>query len=556
MSLDLFQQETAERMSTMPPVVTPEPGVFDGFLRGAGMYSMRGLAKTARAIDMAGAVGPMVQDAFTGGTEAQDRYFREHDDVFNRAVDFWTPKPGEVGVAAEVVGSLIGQLPAIIASPHLAVGAQVLDTAEDLVRKGIDSGKAVTTGVVQGAGLATGIWMPVIGRNLWERALIGGAGFNAAQGMVTRAASEIILDGSPAAKEFEAFDWKSVTLDALLGVAFGSLAHFSPAQRAQGAAVLEKLKGWAEKLEPSQVDALASLRTAQHLNMDSAPGKPQSPSDVEAHVDRMRTAIDQLANDRPVQVNDLPGANFESQARHFEQAARRAEDLQKTVDRVATAEGLQDVRRVEIEKFLEGERVRKGEEAVRKAAEETLNKVDAEGVPGFLRSASDLIALRQDKAGETFDPIVQQAIDIAKKPGFERTADEKLLLESALDGKLSEYLQPRNAKEESALGAEVSDALKTLKKTEAPAGTPRGGEPPPRPSGEPAGAEANPLEREAERIVAEQPDRVIRIGVNADGSPIMVSAKQFLEDARAAADEARNDAGLFEAAAQCMLRMA
>lgn len=343
MSLDLYQRELSDTLSRMGGTKSIEPGVFDGFIRGSGIYAMKGLAKTARAIDMAGAVFPMLEDAFTGGTEAQDRYFREHDEVFGGAVDHWTPRPLEVGTAAEIVGGLVSQLPIIVASPHLAVGSTLLSTAEDLAAKGVEPGKAIAVGATQAAGLGVGIWMPVLGQNAVQRILLGGAGFNLAQGVGTRAAAQIILDGSPAAKEFEAFDWKAMTLDTLLGAAFGTLVHLSPAQRAQGAEAWTRIQAWAQKLEPSQVAALAALRTAQHLNADSLAGRPAAPADIEAHANRVRTAIDQLASDKPVEVGDLPAAELKPDARRFVQAGKRFEELEGRVERVAKQEGIEPI---------------------------------------------------------------------------------------------------------------------------------------------------------------------------------------------------------------------
>lgn len=563
MSLDLYAREISQDLSRLDGTKTIEPSAFDGFLRGTGIYAMKGLAKTARAIDMAGAPLTMAYDAFTGGTEAQDRYFKEHDEALNSAVDFWTPKPLEVGIAAEIAGSLLGQLPVIIASPHLAVGAQVLDTAEDLARDNVPAGKAVAAGVVQGAGLATGIWMPILGQNAFQRMVIGGAGFNFAQGAVTRGATSLILEGTPAAEAFKTLDPKAMTLDVLLGLAFGGLAHVSPAQRAQGKAAWEKVQAWAENMKPSEVAAIATLRTAQHLNEDSAPGKLVEPSDVEAHVNRMRTAIDQLAKDQPVEVSDLPEANAKADPGRFAQASRQLGVLEKVAERVRKDEDLPDLRRAEIEKFLEDQRIAKGEAEVQRAARETVSKVDAEGVPGFLRSAEDLIALRADKESKDLEPIVQQAIDIAKKPGFERTAEEKILLDSILGGHLRDFLQPRSPKEEKTLGAAVSDALKSLKKTEAPAGQPRGAEPPPPrgPSGEkPAGAEAtkapDPLEVEATRIATENPDLRVVIGTDADGKPITKTAAEYLAEAEGSAKALQGDHDLLRAAAACLLGIA
>jgi len=341
MPLDLYRSETLDRLSSLPPVENPEAGAFDGFVRGSATYTMRGFATTARAIDMLGAVGPIAQDAFTGGTEAQDRYFREHDEVFGSAVDYWTPRPNEVGVAGQVVGGLASLIPKVILSPGLAVGSEQLSAGEELVAKGVPPAKALTVGAIQGTATGLGLWVPILGRNLWERLLVGGAGYNVTQGVATRGASQLILADTEAAKDFRAFDPEAMTLDALLGMAFGSLAHVSPEARAQGAAAWDRIRTWAERLNPSDLDAIAALRQAEHLNVDSAPGKPVGPEDVIAHVERMKTAIDQLAKDRPVEVTDHPAPDVE-RATPEETAAleQRFRELQAEAERVRQEERL------------------------------------------------------------------------------------------------------------------------------------------------------------------------------------------------------------------------
>ncbi len=305
MSLDLFQQEGNERLTALPPVQNVDPGMFDGFVRGTGLATMKGFAKAARAVDLLGAIGPITQDAFTGGTEAQDKYFAEHDAIFGRAVDYWTPRSNEIGMAGEVMGGLMSVLPQVIVSPGLAVATTQLGTAEDLANVGVTTGKAQAVGAVQGLTLGTGIWMPILGKNLWQRAVIGGAGFNLVQGTGARAASGAILEGTPAADMFKAFDGEAMTLDVLMGLAFGGLVHYSPAQRAQGAKAWDSIEAWAKNLKPSDKAAIATLRDGQHLNLDSTPGKPVSDVDIEAHVNRMRAAIDQIATDQPVAVEDI-----------------------------------------------------------------------------------------------------------------------------------------------------------------------------------------------------------------------------------------------------------
>jgi len=340
MSLDLYQDEVRDMLSSMQPVQEPEAGAFTGFIKGTGMATMRGFAKMGRAIDMAGAIGPIAQDAITGGTAAQEKYFKEHDDVFNHAVDYWTPKPNEVGTAGEVVGGLLSALPAIIAAPELAVGSAGLDTAEDLARQGVSPTKAIAAGATQAAGLGLGIWMPILGQNGWQRIVIGGAGFNAAQGAATRGITSKILEDTPAEGQYKALDPTSVTLDVLLGAAFGSIAHLSPAQRQHGAEALGKLKDWAQSLKPSDVDALATLREAQHLNVDSAAGKLETPKDIEAHVTRMRTGLDQVLRDEPVEVSTLPQPKVVADHERFADAERRVTDLQAHAEELRNELGL------------------------------------------------------------------------------------------------------------------------------------------------------------------------------------------------------------------------
>lgn len=332
MSLDLYREEIDNRLASLRPATEPEPGMFDNFLAGSGKVAMQTFAKAGRAASMAVAPLAMAFEKEPGSTEVQDRFFKAHDEIFGRAVDYWTPKPGEVGAAGQVVGQLLGTLPQVFASPALTVAATQLSTGEDLVRKGVDAGTAQAVGGVQAAGLGLGIWVPILGQTLAQRVLLGGAGFNVAQGLATRAASAELLEGTPGAEDFKALDPTALTLDVLLGAAFGGIAHINPRMRAEGDAWHARLKEWGAKLKPSEVDALAALRQAQHLNADSLPGKPVDVEDVNAHVTRMRQAIDDLANDRPVNVEDLPAGRFEPDAARTAEAESVFADWMKDTE--------------------------------------------------------------------------------------------------------------------------------------------------------------------------------------------------------------------------------
>jgi hypothetical protein len=340
MSLSLFEDDNLKRVEETPIVSHSDPGAFDGFFRGTGQTAMKGFAEGGRAFSMAMASVPVLYDAVNGGTEASDRYFKAHDELFGDAVDYWTPKPGEVGLAGQVAGTLLSTLPMVIASPALTVAKTQLTTGEDLTRAGVDTTKAQEVGAVQGLGFGLGVWLPILGKNLVQRVLVGGAAANVVQGAVTRGVSGEILEGTKAEGQFKAFDGEQITLDVLLGLAFGTLAHVSPAQRAQGSEAWKNIEAWGKNLKPSDVEALAVLRQAQHLNSDSLGGNPVDVADIDAHVTRARKAIDQMSRDEPVNVDDLPAARIDADPVRDAENMARLRDLITESDLVRQEEGI------------------------------------------------------------------------------------------------------------------------------------------------------------------------------------------------------------------------
>jgi hypothetical protein len=163
---------------------------------------------------------------------------------------------------------------------------------------------------------------------------------NVAQGAATRGISGEILEGTKAEGQFKAFDTEQITLDVLLGLAFGGLAHLSPAQRAQGAEVWGRIEQWTKNLKSSDIEALATLRQAQHLNVDSMGGKPVDVTDIDKHVQRTRKAIDQLSRDEPVNVDDLPAPRIEADPVRVAENEARFRDLMAEAEQVRTEEGL------------------------------------------------------------------------------------------------------------------------------------------------------------------------------------------------------------------------
>lgn len=628
MSLDLYRKDVGEKISGMPGVTEIEPGAFDGFVRGTGMYAMREFARAGRSSALA--VGSVVRGFEKLGelepfgkidTTLSDAVFKAHDEIFQRAVDYWTPKSNEVGVAAEVVGQLLATLPMVVASPSAAVAATGLGAAEDLVRKGVDPDKATAVGMVQGAGLGLGIWMPILGQNGWQRIVLGGAASNVAQGAVTRAASGVILEGTPAADDFRAFDREALTLDALLGLAFGTLVHVSPAQRAQGAAAWERLRGWAEGLKPSEVDAVITLRQAEHGNVEIQPGKITGPEQVEAGVQKFKRALEQTLRDERVETSDLPEPRVEPDAARWEEAGRRAHQIQREAEDLGKAYDLVNVDprgavndpqvRLDIEKigdiFVE-----RGPAKITEEDGELQVNVGGFGLVKFIwrhgeksDKAKESQIVREDitRAPEVFrdyEPIIDRVTvdgrrelewQVARPDGtkivygvrrfsdtdglqhlvtlFVNDRKEDRFLEKPLSPKRGkgpespgESFKPSTGDtgpgtSSSSKGGQGAEGLSI--RTEGPAAKPGVAEPPPPRSarqGEAAGPEAqkvDPLAIEADRVAAELYDIQFRVGEDQAGEPILRSARDYLEAARADAKRIREDVQVFEAAARCLL---
>ena len=315
MSFDLFpneQLQTLER-ATRSPSTEPEPGIWHNFLSGTGTTAMMGAAQVGRAVDIAGAVGPIIMDKLTGGTTEQDKYFQEHDAVFNRAVDYWTPQPGEVGAAGKAVGSLMSIIPQFVISPPLAVATTGLSTAEDLTRQGIDMDKAITAGMVQGTGLGLGMWLPIFGKSWATKAIVAGAAGNIAQGIATTAATRAVLKGTSAEAQFNPWDLESIVVNGLMGMAFGTVAHMTgpkpgetvlssdPAERSRQ---MEEIKA---KLTPTDVDAITAANAAMHTEHTTAPGRPVDDATMTTHAEAITKAIDDLLNGKAPEVEQTLG---------------------------------------------------------------------------------------------------------------------------------------------------------------------------------------------------------------------------------------------------------
>ncbi len=320
-----------------------DPGTWDGFASGVGQGVMREtFARTGQTVAMAGAVLPIIGDAVNSAitgrneTRAQDWYFKNVvDDTVNNAMDYWAPGPQEVGKAGRLAGELVGGLGQLVigaGNPSLMVANAQMGTAVDMVRSGVDAETAQQVGAVAGVATAVGAWLPIFGKSASSKIATGTIG-NIAQGIVQRGATGEILDDAgygAQAKNFDAFDLQSMAVDGLMGVAFGALQAKSkyPQPDVLDSAVGKKagdaIRSGSQSLENSinsmignavltktHKDAIAALATFKSYAVDSAPGRPLSDADFNAHQANMDMGLDHLLRDKPFDDSMVREAAFE-----------------------------------------------------------------------------------------------------------------------------------------------------------------------------------------------------------------------------------------------------
>lgn len=399
MSFDFFPNEQGATLlnAARKPSTTPEPGVFDNFASGAGQYTMRSLAEAGRAVSMAGAVVPIALDAMVGddnfsGKSLTDRYFETHDEVFNGAVDYWTPKPGEVGTAGQVAGQLAGGVMQAIVSPALLVGTTQLSASEDLVRSGVDSTTAQVVGGIQGASMAVGLKLPYLGQTLATRVL-SGAGGNLVQGTAGALASSEVLKAEgydKQAEQYNPWDLRARALDVMLGAAFGGLAHIDAKGKLQEP----------PKLTPTDEAALLVANQARHLEDVTPQGRPATDADATMHADAMRRAIDQVLRGEQVTVDDIVrDMRLVPDEAQYQQRAEIMAEAQRIAEQVSPFDPI--VPKMEPTRLLADNIPMEGDpasiQARRFATEQPdltipTNRADADGNPVTMRAA-DAIAL-------------------------------------------------------------------------------------------------------------------------------------------------------------------
>lgn len=278
-------------MNLHNPDAPEQPGFFTGFGSASGSGIMKGGARTAQTLTMAGAVPVIAYDA-VAGTDYQKGYFENVvDGVANNAVDYWTADAATTGTAGRITNSL-GEIviPLMLGggNPIPLVATQQMGVSTDLVREGVDPETASVVGGVTGLATGLGFKAPAaIGTNLLTKAS-SGAAINVGLGAATDAASGAILSAGghdEIAERYSATNPEGRAVDAGMGIVFGIL-H---APRAK-------------PLKPSETNAILTERNSEHFVNESAPGVFADAEAQASHQSALSKAFEQLSKGEPVNV--------------------------------------------------------------------------------------------------------------------------------------------------------------------------------------------------------------------------------------------------------------
>lgn len=286
------------------PATIPDPGwtegagtaTFKGLLQGAIAQPalLLGDAATTYLRPTAGAI-----DSFFGGTTANDWLTSERQKTISAVrslmPDEQTGLLGQLGygLTSTLPGAVVGTIAAGPAGGAAVAGGLAGYTSFRVAQdKGVDDVTALAQGAIEGTTMAAGVVLPVSVGSSVVKSVAVGVGGNVGLGVASRGAVGELLESNgytEMAKQYQAFDTTSIVVDAVLGAAFGAIGAKTSQPRAE--------------VSVGAVDGALAAQSKQHVEVEVAPGIPVEPSSRNAHSKAVDKAVNDMANDRPVDVS-------------------------------------------------------------------------------------------------------------------------------------------------------------------------------------------------------------------------------------------------------------
>lgn len=306
--LGLSRRDTGELADKVKDATLNPEDFKPGFFTGLGDTTQMANTLTRSLVAEPAIVGALAESTIAGSNPLTKEHEAFWFDKADEAVK-WRKSlridPATHGAAAQVVDSIFGLLPQ--AALTGAVGTGVISGISETAGL-IDEGKPLDTaaklGAVTGITNAAGVAAPAaIGSTLGQR-VASGAAANTIMGGGADAAKSAILDDAgyhQEAQQFSATDPKARAIDAILGAAFGGLAHLHA----------PKAEQVADQVRVSDIDAALTLNEAQRI----AQTAPEIRGET-SHVDSLYRSIDQLTRGEEVSDTGL----FSTSATRADQA--------------------------------------------------------------------------------------------------------------------------------------------------------------------------------------------------------------------------------------------
>lgn len=347
-------QRAFSRLDALPRVDPQDPGFFDGLAPAAArivpaLGTRFGLAAEEAITPEALPIAESFDQRF--GTKSAD-WLNEQQRITRREAIRNVPDPHTTGTAGQILFGLGTVLPemvgATVAGRSPVAGAAYETFVEGSFRRaqleasGVDPETAKVLGYGQGAVTGMTAFLPAAlgirqGASILAnagRSIAAQAGANVTIGAGERYATAAYLEAKgyhDQAAQIHPFAGAEVATDAALGGIFGlwALKHAPAPERTPIPGTSDTAAAATAPIyapEGPRADAAMALNLAGHAQLDVAPGLPHDIEAVNAHVDAVTKATEDLLADRPVAVDEqLEGAQFDPLPPEVQAAQRQRE---------------------------------------------------------------------------------------------------------------------------------------------------------------------------------------------------------------------------------------
>lgn len=516
--------------------------------------------------------------------DTSEQFIKNQRKLAEQQIRQLTPDRGTTGTAGQVLFSLfdIGSQAAAsftggaLGSALTVGGLQGFSDYEKSVADGVAPGVASEKAFGEGVFAAGGVFIPMslglrgggaMAESVGNQLLVKGgslgkpmstvakatpdvlfaSGSNVVMGMAQRGYSAKVLSDAgykELAAQYDVFDKQSMAIDAVLGVAFGGIGRYI---NSRGESMpLPEYSG-------PQIDAALTANQHMHMDLDTAPGLPVNAMSLDGHVQAMRKAMNDLAMGDRVDIGSiLDDAQFMPVSKRtlLDTSIRKAAGV---IDEGSSLSMVKDIQLKELSEQL----ISRGERESLMTSIHDLNyRIDQKSseisaisnqeITGSGRKLSRDRAAKQSELRRLDNELsllknelkIKQQLADDNLPGgrfYEAKAElsrRKLAAEQSEEALMNYFSTPKPRDRTQITSDEIMQAETLVR-----------------------GDRFEDIDSEvlnAEIAIKNNPDLEIDF-IDEAGNSAKVKASELYSDAVKQADDAQNDAGLFDVAVNCFL---